>query len=118
MTDRICIHSNGANKFHLSAEDLLSCCDGCGFGCNGGYPEAAWNFFKKDGIVTGGQYNSKQGENKKAIPPQQVDFVKAGNGGGLRNLLSCSLNRSVTKWLLFLVTSGASSRTYRELNQY
>ena len=61
MTDRICIHSNGENKFRLSAEDLLTCCDSCGFGCNGGYPESAWQFFVSDGIVTGGAYGTHRG---------------------------------------------------------
>jgi len=61
MTDRICIASNGAKNFHLSAEDVLSCCRTCGDGCNGGYPAAAWSYYDRDGVVTGGQYNSKEG---------------------------------------------------------
>ncbi|KAH9514130.1 hypothetical protein Btru_030358 [Bulinus truncatus] len=61
MTDRICIQSHGNIKFHFSAEDLLSCCDSCGDGCNGGYPSEAWNFFQSSGIVSGGPYNSSQG---------------------------------------------------------
>ena len=32
----ICIASNGANQAHLSAQDMNSCCDSCGDGCNGG----------------------------------------------------------------------------------
>ena len=32
MTDRICIHSNGAHNLRISAEDLLACCDTCGDG--------------------------------------------------------------------------------------
>lgn len=42
MSDRICIASNGAKNAHISAEDLVSCCVSCGFGCDGGYPESAW----------------------------------------------------------------------------
>ncbi|KAK7091125.1 cathepsin B-like [Littorina saxatilis] len=61
MSDRICIASNGASNAHLSAEDLMSCCRTCGNGCNGGFPAGAWSFFDRDGVVTGGQYNSKQG---------------------------------------------------------
>jgi cathepsin B len=61
ISDRICIHSNGKVNAHISAEDLLSCCYLCGMGCNGGYPGAAWQFYVNSGIVTGGQYNSKQG---------------------------------------------------------
>lgn len=61
MTDRICITSKGQNNFHISAEDLVDCCSSCGYGCEGGYPEAAWEYFKHTGLVTGGNYNSKQG---------------------------------------------------------
>ncbi|ESO83137.1 hypothetical protein LOTGIDRAFT_197490 [Lottia gigantea] len=61
MSDRICISSNGTKNRHISAENLMTCCHLCGFGCNGGFPAAAWDFFKTEGIVTGGQYNSHQG---------------------------------------------------------
>jgi len=61
MSDRICIHSEGKVNAHLSAENLVSCCYGCGFGCNGGFPGAAWSYWVKRGIVTGGNYNSSQG---------------------------------------------------------
>jgi len=68
MTDRICIHSNGAQKPHISAEDLATCCSSCGFGCNGGYPGAAWKYFEYTGIVTGGPYHSNQGCEPYLIP--------------------------------------------------
>lgn len=42
MSDRICIASNAATIVRISAEDLLSCCYSCGYGCNGGYPESTW----------------------------------------------------------------------------
>ncbi len=61
MTDRICIASKGTKQFEISAEDLVSCCDSCGFGCDGGYPSAAWEYWVDSGLVTGGLYNSKQG---------------------------------------------------------
>jgi len=61
MTDRICISSKGTKQFEISAEDLVSCCDSCGFGCDGGYPSAAWEYWVDSGLVTGGLYNSKQG---------------------------------------------------------
>ncbi|XP_045180945.2 cathepsin B-like isoform X2 [Mercenaria mercenaria] len=60
-TDRLCVQSNGQVNAHLSAEDLTSCCRTCGNGCNGGFLEGAWNYLKRDGIVTGGPYNSKEG---------------------------------------------------------
>ena len=68
MSDRICIASGGSNKFHISAEDLLSCCWTCGMGCNGGFPEAAWQYFENHGLVTGGQYGSKEGCRPYSIP--------------------------------------------------
>lgn len=40
MSDRLCIASNGEITMDVSAEDLLSCCKGCGNGCNGGFPGA------------------------------------------------------------------------------
>ena len=40
----------------MSAEDLLSCCFTCGFGCNGGFPGSAWKFWHKKGLVSGGLY--------------------------------------------------------------
>ncbi|CAF0996384.1 unnamed protein product [Rotaria magnacalcarata] len=61
MSDRVCIASNGAQNVHISAEDLVSCCKTCGFGCNGGFPQGAWSYFKKTGLVTGGNYNSNEG---------------------------------------------------------
>jgi cathepsin B len=60
MSDRVCIHSGGAQNFHFSSEDLLSCCHLCGFGCNGGFPGAAWRYWVHKGIVSGGLYDSKQ----------------------------------------------------------
>ena len=42
---------------NISAEDLLTCCGwSCGDGCNGGYPDAAWEYWVDNGIVTGGLY--------------------------------------------------------------
>ncbi|XP_026197286.1 cathepsin B-like [Anabas testudineus] len=61
MSDRICIHSGAKISVEISAEDLLSCCDECGMGCFGGFPSAAWEFWAKKGLVTGGLYQSKVG---------------------------------------------------------
>lgn len=68
MSDRFCIHTNGSMNFHLSAEDLMTCCSSCGNGCNGGFPGAAWDYFKEKGIVTGGQFHSNQGCQPYKIP--------------------------------------------------
>ncbi|BFZ21116.1 hypothetical protein BsWGS_24155 [Bradybaena similaris] len=68
MTDRICIQSKGKIQFHVSAEDLLACCDDCGAGCYGGYPAEAWAYYQNTGIVSGGQYNTSEGCQPYEIP--------------------------------------------------
>lgn len=62
MSDRICIAS-GERKLQvqISAQDLNSCCSECGDGCNGGQPEAAWQYYMDTGLVSGGLYDSHVG---------------------------------------------------------
>lgn len=61
MSDRICIASGQKLQTRISSEDLLTCCGfSCGNGCNGGYPSAAWNFWKKTGLVTGDLHDDKK----------------------------------------------------------
>lgn len=60
MSDRICIQSGQKDQTRISSEDLLTCCGSCGMGCNGGYPSAAWSYFKSQGIVTGWLYNDSK----------------------------------------------------------
>jgi len=57
MSDRICIASKGKIQVEISAQDLLTCCDSCGDGCDGGFPEAAWQYFVSSGLVSGGLYH-------------------------------------------------------------
>jgi len=33
FSDRLCVATNGATNIPLSTEDVLSCCDSCGYGC-------------------------------------------------------------------------------------
>ncbi|CAH1789020.1 unnamed protein product [Owenia fusiformis] len=68
MSDRYCIASMGKVNVRVSAEDLVTCCSSCGFGCNGGYPEAAWQYWKYHGLVSGGEYNSKHGCRPYTLP--------------------------------------------------
>merc|ERR1719411_83865 len=56
FTDRACIQSNGAMQIDLSAEDILSCCNTCGMGCNGGYTSQTWQYLVSHGACTGGLY--------------------------------------------------------------
>ncbi|CAG0912700.1 unnamed protein product [Notodromas monacha] len=69
MSDRWCIHSDGKEHFRFSAEDLVSCCHLCGFGCNGGFPGAAWGYWVRTGIVSGGSFGSNQGCRPYEISP-------------------------------------------------
>jgi len=69
ISDRICIHSNGKSKAHISAEDLLTCCSDCGMGCNGGDPGTAWSYWVSDGLVTGSNYTAHSGCQPYKIPP-------------------------------------------------
>ncbi|KAK6725859.1 hypothetical protein RB195_004279 [Necator americanus] len=69
MSDRICIASNGKTQVTLSADDLLSCCKFCGFGCNGGDPYSAWKYWKNDGIVTGSNFTMNTGCKPYPFPP-------------------------------------------------
>ncbi|XP_064459556.1 cathepsin B-like [Ornithodoros turicata] len=69
ISDRVCIHSHGKIQVNISAEDLVDCCDTCGFGCNGGNPGAAWEYWKDEGLVTGGLYGTEDGCKPYSIPP-------------------------------------------------
>ncbi|XP_060833407.1 cathepsin B-like cysteine proteinase 4 [Rhopalosiphum padi] len=69
FSDRLCIATGGAVARNLSAEQLNTCCYRCGHGCDGGSPEAAWYFFRRHGIVTGGEYQSGEGCQPYSIYP-------------------------------------------------
>ncbi|CAH8431157.1 unnamed protein product [Heterobilharzia americana] len=61
MSDRICIQSKGKISVELSAVDLLSCCSECGFGCQGGFPGTAWDYWVEEGIVSGSSKENHTG---------------------------------------------------------
>ncbi|CAH1994123.1 unnamed protein product [Acanthoscelides obtectus] len=69
MSDRVCIHSKGKVNFRFSSDDLISCCWTCGMGCNGGYPGAAWHYWVRKGLVSGGPYGSHIGCRPYEIAP-------------------------------------------------
>ena len=58
MSDRLCIATNGSVSVEISAEDLVSCCDDCGYGCHGGYPSIAFKYYQLNGLVSGGLYGT------------------------------------------------------------
>jgi len=61
MGDRECIGSNGQKTTPLSANDLISCCFDCGFGCQGGWPDEAFYSWTSDGVVSGSGYSVDSG---------------------------------------------------------
>jgi len=69
ISDRICIHSDGKMQPSISAENLLTCCWSCGMGCNGGYPQSAWSWWKRNGLVTGGAFGTSMGCQPYEIKP-------------------------------------------------
>jgi len=52
MSDRICIFQK--QNVSLSSAAMAFCCDSCGFGCGGGYPSAAWEYWQSNGLVEEG----------------------------------------------------------------
>lgn len=56
FSDRLCIASGQKIQTRLAPQDVLSCCFSCGFGCGGGYPNAAWFYFIHQGLVSGNDY--------------------------------------------------------------
>lgn len=81
MGDRTCISTSGAQVPYLSDEDVMTCCGRqCapdGNGCDGGYPLAAWEWWSKTGVVTGGPYDSNQGCEPYMINPESSSSAKA-----------------------------------------
>lgn len=73
FADRLCIATNQEFNELLSAEELTFCCHLCGFGCHGGYPIKAWSYFRRHGIVTGGDYQSNEGCAPYRVPPCITD---------------------------------------------
>ncbi|KAL4473731.1 hypothetical protein ABPG74_022595 [Tetrahymena malaccensis] len=56
LSDRHCIHLG--QDIRLSTQNLLTCCASCGDGCDGGWPEAAMDYYVNTGLVTGDLYGN------------------------------------------------------------
>ena len=80
MSDRLCINGDNeqadALQIRISSEDLMTCCESCGNGCNGGYPSAAWDYFANTGIVTGWNYGGKNFCSPYEIHPCTKEYPK------------------------------------------
>lgn len=64
FSDRICIASKGKRTIPRSAHQVLSCCHKCTNyedGCEGGYMDETYRYFLRNGVVTGGDFNSSLG---------------------------------------------------------
>ncbi|KAL0880274.1 hypothetical protein ABMA27_002731 [Loxostege sticticalis] len=80
MSDRICIRTQGRKKVYFSEFDIMSCCMTCGGSCEtGGVLEKAWQYAVKDGVVSGGKYNSHEGCKPYTIPPCDHNIHHHGN---------------------------------------
>ena len=69
MSDRICIVTEGKLQIRVSAQHLVTCCKSCGNGCFGGWPSAAFSYWKRYGIPTGGLYGDKNSCKPYFLPP-------------------------------------------------
>ena len=69
ISDRICIYSNQTDQRRISAQNLITCCTTCGYGCDGGYPAEAWGYWRGYGLPTGGLYGDKNTCQPYFLPP-------------------------------------------------
>lgn len=71
FTDRLCIQSNGKYTELRSVQQVLSCCHkgAAKDGCNGGWPIATFDYIRRNGLSTGGDYDSKKGCQPYRIKP-------------------------------------------------
>ena len=62
FTDRLCIQSNGKHTELRSIQQVLSCCHKgvSKDGCDGGWHIPAFDYIRRNGLSTGGDYDSKQ----------------------------------------------------------
>ncbi|KAG8331339.1 hypothetical protein J6590_043106 [Homalodisca vitripennis] len=103
MSDRQCIHNTSTGAVHYSAEDLVSCCHTCGFGCNGGFPGAAWRYWVHSGIVSGGNYGSNQMNRK-------IDDKRKRNVSTVKEKLDASSELSKGESVKRFVTNLTSGK--------
>ena len=69
MSDRICIASGQKDQTRVSAQNVMTCCSDCGFGCDGGFPSYAWKYWNSTGITNGGLYGDNSTCQPYFLPP-------------------------------------------------
>ena len=80
MNDRICIHSKGQLQTRLSILYLVSCLKECGGSCIGGCVNSfAFQFWKNNGIPTGGPYGDTNTCKPYFLPPYDGHMDKLGD---------------------------------------
>ncbi|KAI6170819.1 Cathepsin B-like cysteine proteinase 6 [Aphelenchoides bicaudatus] len=79
FSDRLCIYTHGKHKPQISVSDGLSCCQNCGEGCIGGYPNRAFEYMQNQGIVSGGNYTDRVGCKPYIFPPCKKTEQKVKN---------------------------------------
>merc|ERR1712232_729320 len=57
------------DDIEFSADDTAACSSWFGNGCNGGQPSSANQWFASKGVVTGGEYGTKEGCLPYVCPP-------------------------------------------------
>lgn len=81
ISECIVVVRNGGNTENILLCSLLR--------CNGGYPSAAWDFWTKDGLVSGGLYDSHVGEFSVREAPTVVHICGVFNSESLFLCTGC-----------------------------
>ncbi len=92
MSDRICIASKETRQDRISTEDILTCCTSCGNGCNGGYPEEAFNFYLQTGVVSGDLFGDQSWCQPYSLPPCDHHTTGKYNPCGATVKTPCNIN--------------------------
>nr|CAI5828719.1 unnamed protein product [Callosobruchus analis] len=79
MSDRVCVHSYQKNQLKISSAGLLECCWACGNGCHGGSSVKAFEYWKEEGVVSGGEYNSTNGCKPYPLPGCDHHIERSSN---------------------------------------
>lgn len=104
MSHRECIWSNGTSNVYYSEQDILSCCGYTCGSCTGGMPDQAWNYWVKQGVVSGGAYGSSKG-----CWPYQIPPCTHGQTPGVRP--QCTGEGGATPYCLRFCTGAVDPKT-------